>query len=178
MELERRGRVRRSHARSNWKQEDLDACARQAVWSACLPDGSRVRRESHARFCERPVVKSRRPTHPHVWGASRNGKNVVRQVTAKDRYARALASVSEWCRDNRGLSVAAQHVHLSKMVRGHFAYYAITGNARRIRWYLHQVERIWKKWLSRRGGGNFLWTRLRAFLDRHPLPRAKIIHKY
>ena len=114
----------------------------------------------------------------HVWGASRNGKNVVRQVTAKDRYARALASVSEWCRDNRGLSVAAQHVHLSKMVRGHFAYYAITGNARRIRWYLHQVERIWKKWLSRRGGGNFLWTRLRAFLDRHPLPRAKIIHKY
>jgi len=87
----------------------------------------------------------------HVWGTSRNGKNVVRQVTAKDRYARALASVSEWCRDNRGLSVAAQHVHLSKMVRGHFAYYAITGNARRIRWYLHQVERIWKKWLSRRG---------------------------
>ena len=26
--------------------------------------------------------------------------------------------------------------------------------------------------------GNFLWTRLRAFLDRHPLPRATIIHKY
>src|SRR6267154_496691 len=44
MELERRGRVRRSHARSNWKQEDLDACDRQAVWSACLPDGSRVNR--------------------------------------------------------------------------------------------------------------------------------------
>jgi len=42
-----------SHARSNWKQEDLDACDRRAVWSACLPDGSRVRRESHARFCER-----------------------------------------------------------------------------------------------------------------------------
>jgi RNA-directed DNA polymerase len=114
----------------------------------------------------------------HVWGMSREGKNVVRQVTAKDRYARALASVSEWCRDNRGLSVAAQHAHLSKMVRGHFAYYAITGNGRRIRWYLHQVERIWKKWLSRRGGGNYLWSRLRAFLDRHPLPTARIIHKY
>src|SRR5258708_12418919 len=64
MELEGRGRVRRSHARSNWKQEDLDACDRRAVWSGCLPDGSRVRRESHARFCERPVVKFRRPTHP------------------------------------------------------------------------------------------------------------------
>src|SRR6516162_5538699 len=76
----------------------------------------------------------------HVWGTSRNGKNVVRQVTAKDRYARALSSVSEWCRNNRGISVSAQHAHLSKMVRGHTAYYAITGNARRIRWYLHQVS--------------------------------------
>jgi RNA-directed DNA polymerase len=103
---------------------------------------------------------------------------VVRQVTAKDRYARALSSVSEWCRDNRGLSVAAQHAHLSKMVRGHFAFYAITGNGQRIRWYLHQVERIWKKWLSRRGGGNYLWSRLNAFLDCHPLPKARIIHKY
>src|SRR5664279_6609275 len=36
----------------------------KTVWSACLPDGSRVRRESHARFCERPVVQSHRPTHP------------------------------------------------------------------------------------------------------------------
>src|SRR6266446_4571586 len=58
MGLERRGRIRRSHDRSNWKQEDLDACDRQAVRSARLPDGSRVRRESHARFCERPVVQS------------------------------------------------------------------------------------------------------------------------
>ena len=114
----------------------------------------------------------------HVWGTSRNGKNVVRQVTAKDRYARALSAVSQWCRENRGTSIAAQHAHLSKMARGHFAYYGITGNGRRIRWYLHQMERIWKKWLSRRGGGNFLWTRLRAFLDRHPLPKARIVHKY
>ncbi|WP_244621014.1 IS66 family transposase, partial [Bradyrhizobium yuanmingense] len=30
------------------------------------PDGSRVRRESHARFCERLEVKSLRPTHPTV----------------------------------------------------------------------------------------------------------------
>ena len=31
--------------------------------AASLPDGSRVRRESHARFCERLEVKSLRPTH-------------------------------------------------------------------------------------------------------------------
>jgi hypothetical protein len=30
----------------------------------------------------------------HVWGKSRKGYDVVRQITAKDRYARALASVT------------------------------------------------------------------------------------
>src|ERR1019366_5819279 len=66
MGLERRGRVRQSYERSNWQQKDLDACDRQAVQvrPARLPDGSRVRREFHARFCERPVVQFHRPTHP------------------------------------------------------------------------------------------------------------------
>jgi hypothetical protein len=36
-----------------------------------------------------------------VWGKSRAGKNVVRLVTAKNRYARALAAVAAWCRFNR-----------------------------------------------------------------------------
>src|SRR5215471_4789876 len=36
----------------------------ETVWSACLLDGSRVRRESHARFCERRTVKFHRPTQP------------------------------------------------------------------------------------------------------------------
>ncbi len=36
MELERRGRVKRSHDRGNWKQEDFDACDRHALRLACL----------------------------------------------------------------------------------------------------------------------------------------------
>jgi hypothetical protein len=31
MELEQRGRVKWSHVRNNWQQEDLDACDRQAI---------------------------------------------------------------------------------------------------------------------------------------------------
>src|SRR3954466_10074101 len=61
MGLEQRGRVRRLHERNNWQQEDLDACDKR------LPDGSRVRRESHARFCERPMVQFHRPTQPISW---------------------------------------------------------------------------------------------------------------
>jgi len=115
----------------------------------------------------------------HIWGKSRAGKNVVRQVTAKSRYARALAAVTAWCRSNRHQSIPDQHAHLTAMMRGHYAYYGITGNSRRISWYARQVARIWQKWLSRRDRRNRLrWSRFTALLKRHPLPAARIVHRY
>jgi hypothetical protein len=68
----------------------------------------------------------------HIWGKSLKGKNVVRQVTAKNRYVRALAAVTDWCRDNRHQTIPDQHAHLIAMMRGHYAYYGITGNFRRL----------------------------------------------
>jgi group II intron reverse transcriptase/maturase len=115
----------------------------------------------------------------HIWGKSRAGKAVVRQVTAKNRYARALAMVTAWCRSNRHQPIPDQHAHLIAMMRGHYAYYGITGNARRLSWYARQVARIWQKWLSRRGHGNRLhWRRFSALLTRYPLPAARIVHRY
>ena len=115
----------------------------------------------------------------HVWGQSRKGKPVVRQVTAKDRFARALRAVREWCIRHLHLSLTVQHRHLTRMMQGHYAYYGITGNGRRLRWYHHQVVRIWRKWLTRRGRRSSLpWPRFRAMLARYPLPAASIIHRY
>ena len=115
----------------------------------------------------------------HVWGRSRKGKNVVWQVTAKKRYARALAAVTDWCRANRHRSIRDQHHHLTAKMRGHYAYYGITGNSRRLRWYAHSVAKIWRKWLSRRDrGSRFHWNRFNELLKRLPLPAARIVHRY
>jgi len=115
----------------------------------------------------------------HVWGKSQRGKNVVRQVTDKKRYARAIAAVNAWCRENRHKSIREQHAHLSGMMRGHYAYFGITGNSRRLRWYAHQVERIWRKWLAQRDRqGRLLWSRFEEILKRHPLPSPRIAHRY
>jgi RNA-directed DNA polymerase len=115
----------------------------------------------------------------HIWGKSRAGKNVVRQVTAKNRYARALAAVTAWCRVNRHQPIPDQSAHLSAMMRGHYAYYGISGNFRRISWYAYQVARIWQKWLSRRDRGRrLLWDQFTALRKRHPLPAARIVHRY
>jgi RNA-directed DNA polymerase len=113
----------------------------------------------------------------HVWGKSRKGWNVVWQVTAKQRYARALAAVTVWCRKNRHLPIPEQHTQLVAKMRGHYAYYGISGNFRRLSWYAQKVTRIWQKWLSRRGS-RFPWERFQDLLKRHPLPAARIVHRY
>ena len=115
----------------------------------------------------------------HVWGKSRKGKNVVRQVTAKKRYARALAAVGDWCRTHRHLPIPEQHAHLVAKMRGHYAYYGITGNFRRLSWYAHEAARIWQKWLSRRDRQRrLLWGRFEELLKRYPLPPPRIVHRY
>jgi RNA-directed DNA polymerase len=115
----------------------------------------------------------------HVWGKSRNGKNVVYQRTAKARYARALRSVHDWCKRYRHRPLVEQHERIGRMMQGHYAYYGITGNGRRLRWYAHQVEVTWRKWLSRRTRGNPIrWDRFMQILETHPLPRPRIVHRY
>ncbi|HTP28994.1 MAG TPA: group II intron reverse transcriptase/maturase [Anaeromyxobacteraceae bacterium] len=115
----------------------------------------------------------------HSWGRSRKGKNVVRQTTAKNRFARALLVVKDWCRANRHRPIREQHARLSAKLVGHFAYYGITGNSRRLQQYHHEVIKTWRKWLARRTRSKRLpWDRFNVFLARHPLPPARLVHRY
>src|SRR3984893_620073 len=66
----------------------------------------------------------------HTWGKSRNGKNVVRQTTAKSRFARALLAVKDWCRTNRHRPILDQLARLSAKLVGLIAYSRITGQSR------------------------------------------------
>src|SRR6185436_15862947 len=52
-----------SSSRPSHRRPRISSRTGGKVLSARSPDGSRVRRESHARFCERPEVKPLRPTH-------------------------------------------------------------------------------------------------------------------
>jgi RNA-directed DNA polymerase len=61
------------------------------------------------------------------WRKSRKGKDVVRQTTAKSRFARSLAAVKDCCRTNRHRSMREQRAWLSAVLNGHYAYYGITG---------------------------------------------------
>ena len=113
----------------------------------------------------------------HYWGRSRQGNWVVKRKTAKDRLSRALRDIKTWCRRNRHAPVSEQHAALSRKLRGHYAYYGITGNARSLARFHRAIERIWRKWLIRRSHHTKLqWARFSVFLKRHPLPPPRVVH--
>ncbi len=88
-----------------------------------------------------------------------------------------MRAVYEWLRQHRHWSVAEQHQMLSLKLRGHWAYYGITGNFRRLVAFRRVVLRAWQKWLNRRSRGNHMpWSRYLRLLVRYPLPRAKVVH--
>lgn len=112
----------------------------------------------------------------HYWGRSRRGLWVVQRKTASNRFSRVVKKIAEWCRLNRHRPLAEQHVTLSQKLRGHDAYYGITGNSRMLSKLRHVVARIWQKWLARRRAGPLSWERFRQLLARFRLPPARVVH--
>ena len=64
---------------------------------------------------------------PTSGGGRCKAKDVVRQITAKGRFARALKSVHDWCKRYRHLPVKAQQDYLARVIRGHCAYFRSDG---------------------------------------------------
>lgn len=113
----------------------------------------------------------------HFWGRSRKGRWVVKRKTASSRFSRTLRRFTDWCRRNRHLPIRQQHETLNAKLRGHDAYFGITGNHRMLQLLRRQVERIWRKWLSRRSRkATLTWERMIALLARHPLAPARVVH--
>ena len=113
----------------------------------------------------------------HYWARSRQGNWVVKRRTAASRFRRALRMIAQWCRLHRHVPIPEQHRTLSQKLRGHCAYYGITGNGEALRRFRDAVQRIWQKWLSRRSwAGRLSWDAFNALRQRYPLPRALAVH--
>ena len=111
----------------------------------------------------------------HHWAKSRRGNWVVKQKTASSRFSRSLKAVNEWCRRNRHLSIDEQHEGLVLKLRGHYAYYGITGNADALQRFEREVKLRWQKWLGRRSQRAIkTWEWFDRVLARFPLPEAKL----
>lgn len=113
----------------------------------------------------------------HFWGKSRGGKWTIRRKTAAKRLTRALDAVKDWCRRHMHKPIEEQHAALARKIKGHCAYYGITGNAASLGRYRTELTRIWRVWLARRSQkANMTWERFQVLLSRLPLPPVRVVH--
>lgn len=113
----------------------------------------------------------------HYWGRSRKGHWVVKRKTASSRFSRAMQSIALWCRLNRHLPIGQQQQKLNRKIRGHCAYYGITGNMRSLACFRTQVARRWRKWLNCRNRERpTTWDVFTRILQRYPLVPVRVVH--
>jgi group II intron reverse transcriptase/maturase len=112
----------------------------------------------------------------HYWAKSRKGNWVIKRKTIKTRLSRAIRSVSDWMREHMHDPIKDQYTSLSAKLRGHYAYYGISGNARALSSFRYWVVMRWRYWLSRRGARPLSWDKMESILKKFHLPEAIPIH--
>lgn len=115
----------------------------------------------------------------HYWEKSRKGFYKVGRRTENKRLKKAVGKVKVWLRTNRNrMQLKDIWKRVSQMLIGHYSYYGVSGNFRKINQYLHLVERLLFKWLNRRSQKkSFNWEKYSIYERKFPLPKPKIYHK-
>jgi RNA-directed DNA polymerase len=113
----------------------------------------------------------------HFWARSRKGRWVVKRKTSKGSFRRTVKRAAIWCRIHRHRPIAEQHHRLSQMLRGHDAYFGITGNSVALQTLRFAVSNVWRVWLDRRSSNSSMdWDKFHRLLRRYPLARPRAIH--
>ena len=113
----------------------------------------------------------------HYWARSHKGGWVVKRKTARKRFARTLRAINAWCRTHCHWPIKLQHQYLTWKLRGHYAYYGITGNWLSLQRLRQAVRRIWCRWLQRRSQKDpTRWERFARIEKRYPLLQPRIVH--
>lgn len=115
----------------------------------------------------------------HYCGKTRGGRFIVQRKTERRRMIAKLKALRGAMKRRMHHSVRAQHAWLSAVLRGHYAYYGITGNSRSLGQFKDQVQRSWRWVLRRRGQRPHLpWERFNRLLAIFPLPPPRIVHHW
>jgi RNA-directed DNA polymerase len=110
----------------------------------------------------------------HFCGRTRDGKRFhVKRVTAKKKFKAKLAAIKAWLKLNRArLRTRALWEQICVKIRGHFAYYGVTGNFWSLDRFLAEVKQLLFQWLNRRGGRRHMtWEQFTRMQRSFPFPR-------
>jgi hypothetical protein len=112
----------------------------------------------------------------HVNGVSKNGKYIVVHITSDKKLAAKKQAVKKWLRENMHEDKCTLVKRLNSKLIGHYRYYGVTGNSKRIANFGWYVRQMLYKTLNRRSQRNMSWETFARFLKYNPLANPTIGH--
>ena len=114
----------------------------------------------------------------HVCGKTRNGKFTVFRHTIGKRLWAKLSEIKRGLRKRLHLPVPVVGEWLRVVLLGHFRYFGVPRNGRKLAAFRYHVGRIWFKMLRRRSQRHRLnWERMSRLISRW-LPQPRIYHPH
>jgi hypothetical protein len=117
----------------------------------------------------------------HYISKSRKSNRILKRKTSSKKLNLALMRLSDWIKFYRHkLPIPELISELNPKLRGHYAYYGITFNSRRLNAYFMQTKRLLHKWLNHREGKRvWTWDKIMKLTTEWvPLVQPGIYHRY
>ena len=110
------------------------------------------------------------------WEPDRKGRPTVKRRTARKKQQGAVQRMGEWLRGSRHRKLPELMKTLAAKLRGHWNYYGVIGNSQSLNQYYELTKKLLYKWLNRRSQKRSQsWPALQRLLERHRIPRPKIV---
>lgn len=114
----------------------------------------------------------------HYCTKSRRGKFMLGRKTQRKRMSAALKGMNEWLKGVRNRVPLKDWWRMfSWKLRGHYAYFGVSGNIRSLRNVHCYAKRLLYKWVNSRSQKRSMdWQQFNKYLLLNPLPRPKIYY--
>jgi len=116
----------------------------------------------------------------HYCTASRQGKFKVGRMTSAKKFRKSCKNIYDWIKTIRNIiSLKEIWKSLAARIRGHYQYYGVSENSRKIQEFYYQVVHMVYKILNRRSQKkSFNWKEFSRYLKQFPLPQPRIVHSF
>lgn len=114
----------------------------------------------------------------HYCGRTRKGKFKVDRRTSREKFRVKVKAMNSWLKSARNSILLKDLWKLLKTkLLGHYHYYGVSGNFKKIQSFYYQTVKLIFKWLNRRSQKrSFNWKSFNRYLELYPLPKPKIYH--
>jgi len=114
----------------------------------------------------------------HVCDTTRKGKFIVLRQTLRERMQAKLKGIKEELRRCLQNPIPAVGQWLRTVLLGHYRYFGVPCNKRKLEAFRYQISRLWYRALCRRSQRHRLTTERMRRLAKIWLPLPRIVHSY